>query len=389
MLREYCRGFVDWQGVLRRAEREGMAPLLRRQLLASGSLFPDTVRRSLNILYRRHQHQAKVRSELLLEILEICRRNQLTPIVIKGAALCHTLYPDPALRPMRDIDLLFQQDEVDRAQELLLAAGFSQSASPIPADHHHLPAIHKTVGELDLYVELHRGLYPHCPPYYPEVDFAYLLESSERFMLAGVEVLTFNHEEMLHYLFQHGFRAPLSYEPYRLIHAADIIGFVERHYHSLDWQHLQRHYPILVRALPLLHHISPWNFKRVPEPFLPQGERGKRREPLPFRGWPQRRFKELEGKERLAGVLSATFIPPLWWLKVYYGLGSWWGVVVARCILHPRQVFWWVHLYSHFVIVTPQQHSPGAESRLHSLRQFLLSSWNKALGVWRKLRSLS
>jgi hypothetical protein len=113
MLRDYCREFKDWQGLLERAEREGMAPLLRRHLIESESDFPASVRRSLSILYKRHLKQAEVRVKVLEETLILFQQHRLTPMLIKGAALCQTLYPDPALRPMRDMDILFSGEEVD------------------------------------------------------------------------------------------------------------------------------------------------------------------------------------------------------------------------------------------------------------------------------------
>ena len=39
--------------------------------------------------------------------------------------------------------------EVDDAQALLREAGFSQSALPIPKDHHHLPSLYKTIDDVE------------------------------------------------------------------------------------------------------------------------------------------------------------------------------------------------------------------------------------------------
>lgn len=138
MLREYCRKLNDWKGLLILAEHNGMAPLLRKNLSESNADVPTSVLRSLNLLYKRHQKQALVRLTILEELLQLFQQHQLTPVLIKGSALCMVLYPDPALRPMRDIDILFSKEEADVAQELLQNEGFEQSTMPIPNDHHHL-----------------------------------------------------------------------------------------------------------------------------------------------------------------------------------------------------------------------------------------------------------
>lgn len=390
LLRDSCKTFQDWQGLLQQAEKNGMAPLLRKHLTESKSDCPSSIRRSLSILYKRHQKQAKVRLKVLEEILMLFQKHQLTPMLIKGAALCQTLYIDPALRPMRDIDILLDKEEVDQAQELLKSLWFIQSTAPISPEHYHLAPQSKTVDEVKVCIELHRGLYPNCPPYYPEVDFKRLLESGKKLKVGGVEVYTFGHEETLHYLYQHGFHAPLTYENYKLVNAADIIGFTEKYFGEIDWGQVKERFPQLYRALPLMHHISHWDLERVPESFISWTTDRKRiLPPIPFTGWPQRRVKELEEKVSLKEVLKETFLPSSWWLKVYYGAGDSTGrLLKALCVDHPKNVLWWTHLYSHFVIQTDPASMNPQKSFLGSLRLFLTSSYNKVLGVIRKMLSL-
>ncbi len=346
MLREYCSVFQDWEGLLQRAEREGMAPLLRKHLIESESIFPVSVRRSLNILYKRHQKQAEVRLEIVSEILELFQRERLKPIIIKGTALCHTIYPDPPLRPMRDIDILFCEEEVGVAQKILKNIDFNQAESPIPPDHFHLPSLLKKVDGMTICIELHRGLYPDCPPYYPDVNFEFLLTTAKKFKIGDIEALTFNDEEMLHYLYQHAFRPPFTYELYKLINAADIISFTEINYATLDWEKIRNQYSLFYNALPLMHHISPWDFDKVPKEFISRRDQKRRLRPVPYVGWPHKRLKELkaEGK-KIHRILLDTFIPSRWWIGVYYGEKTTLGRL--RCLLwkHPWFVFWWRQLY--------------------------------------------
>lgn len=73
LLRELCQGFDDWADLLEQAEREGMAPLLKKHLLESGSQFPATVRRSLHLLYKRHQKNGEVRIRVIEELFRLFR----------------------------------------------------------------------------------------------------------------------------------------------------------------------------------------------------------------------------------------------------------------------------------------------------------------------------
>ena len=345
LLIDQCRHFTDWHPLLSKAESEGMAPLLGKHLKEAGAPLPTGVKRSLNVLHERHKHEAHIRLALLEEVLEIFNRHGLRPILIKGAALSYTLYDDPALRPMRDLDLLLDNNEVDHAQALLRKAGFSQSTQPIPKDHHHLPSLHRNVDDVEVCVELHRDLYPNCPPYYPIVDFEKLYSTGIPVDAGSTGAITLNHEETLHYLYQHGLRAPLTYEPYKLINVADIVGFIEKYGQELDWNGIKINYPLLYRALPLLHYVTPWNPDKLPAQIEVPTSRAAL-EPHGFQGWPHNRLKEFKSQgQSMPHVLWSTFLPPKWWLGVYYGAQSFLDCIWCVAAKHSLHVFWWARLY--------------------------------------------
>lgn len=53
-------------------------------------------------------------------------------LVLKGAAMAHLVYPQPVLRPMRDLDLLVRAEEVYRAYALLPEIGAEPAPRPRP-----------------------------------------------------------------------------------------------------------------------------------------------------------------------------------------------------------------------------------------------------------------
>jgi hypothetical protein len=66
----------------------------------------------------------------------------IKPLLLKGAALRLTTYPDPAERSFSDLDLLVRDDEVDSATQALTAAGYDPGPESeralYRANHHHL-----------------------------------------------------------------------------------------------------------------------------------------------------------------------------------------------------------------------------------------------------------
>jgi len=342
MLRQVSGEIEDWRMLLSQAEQEGLTPLLAKHLVESESSYPAWVKRSLHVVLERHQQLAEARTQVLLVVLGLFRQEGIRCLVLKGGALAYTIYPDPSSRPMRDIDLLLSRDDVDRAQSLLKANGFRQEKAVIPKDHFHLPPLYYQVENTSVCVELHRGLYPQCPPGYPKVDFDQLYRVRQQFSIETEKAFTFSHEEMLHYLYQHGLRAPLTYEPFKLINVADIVGFVETHHENLNWKRIRSDYPLLCIALPLLHHLTLWDKEKVPVWMIPVD----RLTPVPYHGWPHKRMKELKAEgTRPLEILRRTFLPSTWWLRMYYGAVS--TLQLLFCLLwkHPRHVYWWVRMY--------------------------------------------
>lgn len=82
---------------------------------------------------------------------------------LKKYALAHTVYPRPALRPMKDLDLLVPPERCDDAERAVLALGYRRAADAPPMFRgdgraaHHLPTLRSPSGIL---AEMHSSLHP-------------------------------------------------------------------------------------------------------------------------------------------------------------------------------------------------------------------------------------
>ena len=99
---------TDWGAVVNEAERNAIAPIVYHAIKKSGYVMPTQAKRQLYALIQRHAWANETRTEVLGEIIEACERKNIDIIVLKGAYLAHTIYPDPSLRPMSDIDILVE-----------------------------------------------------------------------------------------------------------------------------------------------------------------------------------------------------------------------------------------------------------------------------------------
>jgi hypothetical protein len=111
----------DWQQILRKVERWGLASLVYtnlRQAAASAPVPPPIAERLRHLSHRDTIHGV-ARRELLRATLLRFSQAEVPVIVLKGAALAALVYPSASLRPMRDLDLLVRSSDRTRVDVVL------------------------------------------------------------------------------------------------------------------------------------------------------------------------------------------------------------------------------------------------------------------------------
>lgn len=139
-----------WQMVDRTAAQHRLRPLLHCRAVEGGWDVPSAVAQSWQAGYQRSARRAFDQKVALARIARRFAQDGLTAAVLKGGAFLWSGEIDPAVRPMRDIDLLVRPDDAARASALLNALGFHQQGPSRPSGK-HLPAF--TDGKVVL--ELH------------------------------------------------------------------------------------------------------------------------------------------------------------------------------------------------------------------------------------------
>jgi hypothetical protein len=145
--------------LIRWAVETGFAPLLvrhaGRELEAGGSpLWPLVKGADLTARVLTAQQ-----IDATADIIDACHGRVPPPVLLKGISLCDRHYPEPHLRPMRDIDILVEDDAVSTVEAIVTELGYRR-ASTRPAGHydrhhHSCPLVHPDTG---VWVEIHRAL---------------------------------------------------------------------------------------------------------------------------------------------------------------------------------------------------------------------------------------
>ncbi|HQZ22839.1 MAG TPA: nucleotidyltransferase family protein [Thermoflexales bacterium] len=112
-----------WEKLLPYAREHNLLPLLRKKLGGSAAV-PEPVRAIFQREYMRSAARATLLQRDLARMLEQFRAKGIEIILLKGSALAAAIYPDPALRPMVDVDALIAPQDAPAAIECAQALGF-------------------------------------------------------------------------------------------------------------------------------------------------------------------------------------------------------------------------------------------------------------------------
>ena len=114
----------DWQTLAQRAVSDGLAPLLYRRLQAEPGVNAAALEQ-LKRSYYQNLSANHIRLTELRRLGQLLHPHGIRLLVLKGAALAQTVYEDPALRFMGDLDVAVPAPQAETALAELQAAGYT------------------------------------------------------------------------------------------------------------------------------------------------------------------------------------------------------------------------------------------------------------------------
>ncbi|MFW2438961.1 MAG: nucleotidyltransferase family protein [Arenicellales bacterium] len=325
--------FSNWEALVTEAENNAVAPLLFTSLRDCGAEIPQHIKRKLYALVQRHRWANQARAEAMAELSEACKKSSIQLIVLKGSYLAHTIYPDPSLRTMSDIDLLAPQDKALAVQQILRDLGYTvpdHAGSQYMSEHHHLPGAYIERNGVQIHVEVHHDALSGDAP--ASITTKNLTSELKDFSIEGANYTALGHQDQLRHLYHH-MSEPAS--KLKLIWCLDIVYFASHFEKEIDWPALGKNYPQVINAFRLVDYIIP-----LPENLrqhIPLNQR-----PMPAGTGvsilPLSTILREPVKQRVKDLLN----PSSWWLRLYYGVSPDDNLLLTRWIRHPWQVMEWV-----------------------------------------------
>lgn len=138
---------AEWEIALDLGRRHGLAPLLFWQVknIAARTNLPEARLAELRLSFRNSAARSLLIYRELAVILSALQPAGIPLILLKGLHLAKFVYPDPALRPMADIDLLLRHGDLLQAAQILQGLGYSYLREFNPGretrKHQHIPPL--------------------------------------------------------------------------------------------------------------------------------------------------------------------------------------------------------------------------------------------------------
>lgn len=132
---------TDWDDLAVTAIALGLAPLLHWRLTQIPVMPPPLAMAKLALTRQAHAKRNEAIGRQLAELLAAFASQKIDVLVLKGALLAAIAYPEAALRPMNDIDLLFRGEDLPRVGPVLESLGYTgkhKSAEQGPGITKHL-----------------------------------------------------------------------------------------------------------------------------------------------------------------------------------------------------------------------------------------------------------
>jgi putative nucleotidyltransferase-like protein len=323
---------LDWNGVVDKAEGESLAAALG---FAWKSAAPERTPPAVRERLRRHLVEGTARhlalSGELGRLLKSFEREHVPVIPLKGPALAETLYPDPAIRPCSDLDLLIRRENVERVDDLLQRLGYRRVADEhsfrfdVAYDHATLYSSPSGV-----HVDLHWSLLSEPRYAWNEREGQAVWDRAVRMPVAGEEALGLCPEDLLLYLSVH---LAVHHSLAGLLWYYDLFLLLGRWAETLDWQAVSARasrWRVRTAVYFALREVEALFGVRAPAALMKDLEpRGPRAAAMAWllrhRGPAQRRAAEhliglllVDRGRDLVGTLRRIALPPSDWMAARY-----------------------------------------------------------------------
>ena len=225
---------LDWDYIWKTTCRHRIASIVFHHVKKTGfdGFAPAKIMKKMEGIYNATAYRNfLIRSELI-KVLKVFRDEGIKVLLLKGLALIETIYKNVAFRPMSDIDLLVNKEDIYGVRRCMQELGFSQNLKwegIQSVDDHHLTFYPLKGQSAPIEVHWNIGMSSDFFPFQDES----MVESARVINIGGIETLILSPEDSLVHLCFH-----LAYHHHcalGLMGLCDISEMINRNKGNLDW----------------------------------------------------------------------------------------------------------------------------------------------------------
>ena len=196
------------------------------------NLIPPPINRKLEQLFLSNTGCNINHLENLAQLIQKLKEEKIPVIILKGAALCDTVYPHTGIRTFCDLDILIHKKDTPKAIKTLKQLDYSISHTHA---QHHFSAFRRSGRALPL--EVHWNLVNDASPFQKyafKLPMDKLWQDAVPLELSSTDALWLSPEHQLIYLSVHMLKEGYSHRKWLL----DIYYLLEFYKGKMDWQKL-------------------------------------------------------------------------------------------------------------------------------------------------------
>ena len=202
VIRDIVREGVDWAESIDLASRHRVASLLYHWCMRScPEAVPQSAMGQLRSIAASYARQSLRCTGELFRLVDSLAARRIPAITFKGPAIAWSIYLNPSLRPMSDIDVLIQRRDVAAAAEVLAGLGYRAQTPTARIVFHRYGAQLPFQHPNGLAVDLHWHLGPlHFQKWFPD-DAVWT--RAAHIEIAGRSIRSLAPEDLLRFLCMH------------------------------------------------------------------------------------------------------------------------------------------------------------------------------------------
>ena len=156
------RSCTDLPGLMELAVEHKVAPWLASAIASNPALTTDPKFEAIRQAGTAQMMQSLRLFAELTQLMRLLREQDIQLVVLKGPVIAETYYPDPALRPYGDLDLLIREDDLLAVSGILVARGYAEKNGDDHEEGHRLHKCHGIFQRIFIHRESGRVVELHC-----------------------------------------------------------------------------------------------------------------------------------------------------------------------------------------------------------------------------------